>query len=177
MKKRKLSIIILVIISIILFTIYKLYDMGRYTMKNKDDLKEYVINDESELFSIIELMYNYNGKNIETIDSTNENSNSYRKFNNVILNRIFYKYKLSYVYRDCKMDLVWFTLNRYKKMTSYWGFYYTKEDKPKGYFNNTDLVADGDGYKENNEITQYYTEKILPNWYYFEIYWKHALNL
>ena len=93
MKKRKLSIIILVIISIILFTIYKLYDMGRYTMKNKDDLKEYVINDESELFSIIELMYNYNGKNIETIDSTNENGNSYRKFNNVILNRIFYKYK------------------------------------------------------------------------------------
>ena len=175
MKKRKLSIIILVIISIILFTIYKLYDMGRYTIKNKDDLKEYVINDESELSSIVELICSYNDKNIHVINKTSEND--YRKLNNTILNKIFYKYKLNAIGNRYDTGTIWFYLERHKKMTSYWGFYYTKEDNPKGYFNNTDLVADGNGYKENNDITQYYTEKILPNWYYFEIYWKHALNL
>ena len=176
MKKRK--ILILIILSILLLAIYKLYDMGRYNIKNKEDLIECIINDEHELFSIIELMYNYNGKDIETIDSTNENGNGYRKFKNTILNSIFYKYKLSYIYRDRKMDLVWFSLNRHKKMTSYWGFYYTKEDMPRGYFEDTDnFITDGKGYRTQNKVNQYYTEKIMPHWYYFEIYWFHGLDL
>ena len=63
--------------------------------------------------------------------------------------------------------------------TSYYGFYYTQDDVPKGIFAGTkyceseQLTADGIGYSHNeyNGDNRYYTEKIRDKFYYYEAHY------
>ena len=62
--------------------------------------------------------------------------------------------------------------------TSYFGFYYTPNDKPRNVWSGTlfsdieDLTPDGDGFyiKENDGDNLYYTEKLADFFYRYEAY-------
>lgn len=60
--------------------------------------------------------------------------------------------------------------------TSYYGFYYSPDNEPAGFFAGTsisgsfELKPDGDGYsyQEENSDNRFYTEKITDCFYYYE---------
>ncbi len=169
---KKILIILGVLIIIILA--YKIYNAGRYTIKNKEDVMEYVAQDKQQLEDIVKLIESF-GDKFFIIDKTYEDS--YLKLNNGNVNKMFYKYKLAAIsnFNDTKM--INFRLDRYKQNTSYWGFYYVEDNLPRGYFRDDELVPEGDGFLRDEYPVRYYTEKITDNWYYYEAYWYHGLDL
>ncbi len=102
---------------------------------------------------------------------------TYIRLNDKNIKQIFYKFKLSAIYKSNDTKNIEFTLDRYKKNTSYWGFYYVEDNLPRGHFRDDKLVPEGDGFLRDEYPVRYYTEKITDNWYYFETYWYHGLDL
>jgi hypothetical protein len=50
------------------------------------------------------------------------------------------------------------------------GFYYSEDNRPVGWKGSDygdELTPDGNGWKTESEIDNYYTEKIADNWFYF----------
>ena len=58
--------------------------------------------------------------------------------------------------------------------THYYGFYYAEDDVPAGIWGEDfDLTESGDGWiweEGGSGDNRYYTEKILDNWYYYEMH-------
>ena len=51
-----------------------------------------------------------------------------------------------------------------------YGFYYTEDDKPRAWQSDDEdrLIVNGNGYIDEKE-KEYYTEKIINHWYYYQI--------
>ena len=153
---------------------YSIYENGRYHINSKEKLIQYVIKDEAKLDKLVNSLVNsrefFDKKRISIYYYT-ETSKYYKNYNNELLNEIFYNYKVSNLYAENEKSIyVKFSLMKRSNIAHGYGFYYTEDDKPRAWqiYDEDRLIVNGNGYIDKKE-KEYYTEKIINHWYYYQI--------
>ena len=107
------------------------------------------------------------------MDRYRESDEYYKKYKNKLLDEMFYNYKIDTLLihvEDNENTYIEFVLARRFTIAVEHGFYYTENDKPRAWQSDNEdrLIASGDGYTDKME-KEYYTEKIMDHWYYYQM--------
>ena len=174
--KNILKVIFIILVFIIVVKIYNSIKLDIMVLKDKETLITSIKKDEDILNELIlylkeldvSIIGKKNEKGVDTIYY------GYKTYKNDKLNYIFEKYKLMTI--GSTSELISFDISKDRKGITYWGFYYSEDKMPHGNYGDVldDTFKDGNGYRESINYN-YYTELIVGNWYYYEIYWYHGL--
>lgn len=152
---------------------YNIYESGRYHIKTKEDVIQHVIKDKEKLNALINNKDLFDNENAVFIYDYRKSDDYYKKYNNKLLDEMFYNYKIKTLHihvEDNENTYIEFVLMRRFSIAVEHGFYYTENDKPRAWqsANEDRLIASGDGYTDKME-KEYYTEKIMEHWYYYQM--------
>lgn len=152
---------------------YNIYESGRYHIKTKEDVIQHVIKDKEKLNALINNKALFNNENVVFIYGYRKSDDYYKKYKNKLLDEMFYNYKINTLHihvEDNENTYIEFVLARRFTIAVEHGFYYTENDKPRAWQSDNEdrLIASGDGYTDKME-KEYYTEKIMDHWYYYQM--------
>ena len=145
--------------------------IDKTVLKDKDTLAKSIIQDKNALNELIIFLQTFDDTSIvkNSAEKNFKSYKGYKNYNNSTLTHIFKKYKLWMISIDENGTIIKFKISKYKRGIDYWGFYYSEDGTPYGWYDkNKYLHKDGIGYREKNNCN-YYTEPIDEKWYYYEV--------
>ena len=174
-RKQKIVLFIVVFIVVCLAFFFRLWFAtlcNRIKISNREEMFQFVLDNQEELSGIVDEMinlYEANDEKVIILDKNNEKEWKQLELQNVddFFNGYFVKYISADTLHDGPIRVsILFALT--PKGYDYWGIYYTEDGKPDDWGGGTELIKQGDTYVQIGSYYRYETEKILDNWYYYQ---------
>lgn len=137
-------------------------------IKNREEMFQFVINNQEELDQVIDEMVSNYGTSDERITILYKHDSELKSLEKVY--ELFEEVSAMRIAIDNMEEVkqVDILFDYAPSGSDYWGIYYSKTGDPADWWDGSELLEQDGIYVQSGSFYKYETEKIVANWYYFQ---------